>query len=122
MPDLNIPDELSAQDDPVDALIAERSRLVAEWNAALDAADEAGAAAVDRSSDRFYSQIGRIEDQIAGFVATSASGIIGQVHVLREIEGGSAFNTDRANDCADELFSSIAAGIERLAGNGSHIG
>jgi len=118
MPDLNIPNDLSGQGDPVVALVAERSLLVAEWDAALDAAD---ATVADRSSDRFYSHIGRLEDQIAGVVATSAAGVIGQVRVLREICEG-AFNTDRATDCADELFSSIAAGVERLAGSGSRAG
>jgi hypothetical protein len=110
---------MSPQSDPVMALIAERSRLVAEWNATIDAAeaDDANAAVVDRSSDRFHSQIGRLEDQIAALVAMSAAGIIAQVGVLREIEGGNTFNTDRADDCGDELFSSIAAGIERLAGS-----
>jgi hypothetical protein len=112
---------LSAQSDPVVALVAERSRLVAEWDAALDAAGDTDAAVVDRSSDRFYSQIGRLEDQIAGLVATSAAGITGQVRVLREICEG-AFNTDRVDDCADGLFSSIVTGIERLAGSGSYIG
>src|ERR1700722_12339203 len=110
-------DDLSGPGDPVVALFAERSRLVADWDAEIDAADDADAGVVDRSSDRFYSQIGRLDDQIAGLVATSAAGIIAQVRVLREIEGGNTFNTDRADDCADELFSSIAAGVERLAGN-----
>jgi hypothetical protein len=118
MPDLSIPDDPSNQGDPVIALVEERSRLVAAWDAAIDAADDAGAAVVDRSSDRFYSQIGRLDDQIAGLVATTAAGVIAQVRVLREIEGGNTFNTDRADDCADELFSSIAAGVERLAGAG----
>ena len=83
----------------------------------MDAADDAAAAVGERSDDRFHSQIGRLDDQIAGMVATSAAGVIAQVGVLREIEGGT-FDTDRASDCTDELFSSIVAGIERLVGIG----
>jgi hypothetical protein len=104
--------------DPVVALVAERSRLVAEWDAELDVADahDANAAVIDRSVDRFYSQIGRLDDQIAGMIATSAAGIIAQIRVLRESCEGT-FNTDRTDDCADELMTSITAGVERLIGS-----
>jgi hypothetical protein len=113
---LAIPARPSDEGDPVIALIEERSRLVVEWDAEIDAADAADAEVTERSSDRFYSLIGRLDDQIAGLVATSAAGIIGQVRILREIDGANTFNTDRADDCTDELFSSIAAGIQQLAG------
>ena len=98
--------------DPVVTLVAERSRIEAETEASAGDGALYGAL-VERAAER----IGRLDDEIADTIATSAAGIIGQVRVLREIcEGDYADNEHRSDDCADRLMAAISAAIERLAG------
>ena len=107
-------------DDPVVALVDERFRLE---RASMDYVDDEDAhdeeafnAIVDRTGER----IARLDDEIAGIVATTPAGIIDQVRVLNEL-GRGVYCDDvfHAADCADLLMASIIAGIERLAGNAS---
>jgi hypothetical protein len=74
------------QPDPVVALVAERFRIEEECEAAIapltddDAVADLVGVAVER--------IGRLDEQIAGTVALSAAGIVGQVRVLHELGHG----------------------------------
>jgi hypothetical protein len=108
--------QLSALSDPVVALVAKRFRLEAQGDTKTAGLgpDETHAVTVETARE-----IGRLDDQIASIVATSAAGIIRQVRVLREISEGVYYadNDDHRSDgCADRLEASITAGIERLAG------
>lgn len=104
-----IVDELSPQGDRLAELVAERFRLEAGLDDATVGDDDP---LIERTAER----IGRLDDEIASFVATSAAGIIGQVRVLHELGYGTFSDDDshHADDCADRLIASIVAGVERL--------
>jgi hypothetical protein len=100
-------------EDQVVALVDERFRLERACEEAyVDDADAYGAI-VSRTSER----IARLDEILAGIVATSPAGIIAQVRVLNELGRGVYGDDDvyHADDCADRLEASIAAGIRFLA-------
>ena len=99
--------------DPVVALVAERFALEAACEAKIRGRgpDETHAIV-----EKTAGQIGHLDDRIAGIVATSAAGVIGQLRVLREICEGVYADDDvhHSRDCADRLMASIAAGVDQL--------
>ena len=104
---------LIEQSDPLAALVAERFRIEAESEEKILGLDDDETHELLDEADQW---IGRLDDEIAGIVATSSVGIIGQVRLLRAICESEHYNDYRSDDCADRLIAAISAGIERLAG------
>ena len=89
--------------DPLPAMSAERDRLWTE----IDNGSRPGDADKMRRADI-------IEEQIIGMVASSASGIIAQLRLAKELTEIDLL--DGRDDREDRLNATIIAGVERLAG------
>jgi hypothetical protein len=99
------------------ALISERDQLEAKV-----VGPGMTAAMSERAFNALVGKIGReigsLDDQIAGFVARTSAGIVGQIGVLLKLHS-SAFDgddTDHPTGCFERLAASITAAVRRLGG------